>query len=121
MRLLRTLVLVASGLAAPCAFACGAREAPRESGVDVSHLYYVLPAGESPGALYFAMTNNAATADTLTAIESAPGVMVMIHGPMPAMQAISAIEIAPGATERLAPGIRHGMVSAPLEIGRAHV
>ena len=92
--------------------ACTTREqAP--VGVQVSQLYYVMPAGESPAAIYLTITNGATTADTLTALESDAGDMVMIHGPMPAMATLAEIAIAAGATERLSPGGRHGMVTAP--------
>ena len=93
--------------------ACAGRDAARATGITVSRAYYVLPAGTSPGVLYFTMSNAGPSPDTLTAIESHAGTRVLIHGPMPAMEPVRAIEIAAGATERLAPGVRHGMVSAP--------
>lgn len=92
--------------------ACATREQV-PARVHVSQLYYVMPAGESPAAIYLTVTNGAATADTLTAIASDAGSMVTMHGPMPAMATITELVIPAGATERLAPGGRHGMVTAP--------
>ena len=92
--------------------ACTTREqAP--AGLRVSQCYYVMPAGESPAAIYLTMTNGAAAPDTLTAIASDAGASVVLHGPMPRMELVTMIAIAAGVTERLAPGGRHGMVTAP--------
>lgn len=110
----RLAVRLAPALAAAVALAaCTTREPAPPATLAISRPYYVLPAGTSPAAIYLTMTNRSATADTLTAIESEAGAMVMLHGPMPAMETIGAITIAPGTTERLAPGGRHGMVAAP--------
>lgn len=110
---LRSAIARVGGALALTIAACAPSDTTHGTGIRVSRLYYVLPAGTSPGAIYFVMTNATAAPDTLTAIESSAGAMVMIHSPMPAMEAITAIALAPGATERLAPGVRHAMVSAP--------
>ena len=92
------------------AAACSRGEPPLPATLDVSRAFVVIPAGESPGALYATFTNTTREADTLRAVELAPGT-VMLHGPMPAMAILEAIPVAAGASERLAPGGRHGMIT----------
>ena len=98
--------------------ACTRGDPPLPTTLGVSRAFVVVPAGESPAALYATFTNAAREADTLRAVELPPGV-VMLHGPMPAMAMLDAIPVAGGATVRLAPGGGHGMISGlgPLRRG----
>ena len=94
-------------------FGCAGGDAP-PTALEVTRLFYVIPAGDAPGVLYLNIHNRTAQADTLTGLESTAGSRVMVHGPMPSMEPLSVIAIAAGATERLAPGGRHAMVISPL-------
>ncbi|MBI3792293.1 MAG: copper chaperone PCu(A)C [Gemmatimonadetes bacterium] len=103
---------VAATIALAGGFGCGGepkKPAPFTA-LTVTRAFVVLPAGESPAALYATITNGTAVADTLVAVELA-GARAMLHGPMPDMAMLDALPVAPGATERLGPGGRHGMVT----------
>ena len=90
--------------------ACG-KDAPQlPETLTVSRVFVVLPAGESPAALYATFTNPTIAVDTLRSVELA-NASVMLHGPMPDMASLEALPVASGSTERLAPGGRHGMIT----------
>ncbi len=102
---------LAVGLAALGAAECGG-ETPRPEprAIEVSSVYIVLPAGDSPAALYATIRNTTTAGDTLRMIQVAGANPVMLHAPMPTMAMLSDLAVAAGATERLAPGGRHGMI-----------
>lgn len=88
-----------------------AKDAPQlPQTLTVSRVFVVLPAGDSPAALYATFTNPTVAADTLRSVELSTAT-VMLHGAMPDMAMLDALPVASGATERLAPGGRHGMIT----------
>ena len=102
---------LAVGLAALGATACGGESPkPEPRAIEVSSVYIVLPAGDSPAALYATIRNATTAGDTLRMIQVPGANPVMLHAPMPAMTMVSELPVAAGATERLAPGGRHGMI-----------
>lgn len=100
---------MAGALAAVGACAGEAPKAPPLAALAVTRAYVVLPAGSSPAALYATLANGTAVADTLTAVELGDHA-VMLHAAD--MTMVSALPVAAGATERLLPGGRHGMINA---------
>ncbi len=106
----RSFVIAAASAALCAVVACGRDAPPVPASLTVSRAFVVRPAGESPAALYATFTNSTTAADTLHAVELA-STRIMLHGPMPDMAMLDAIPVAAGATERLAPGGRHGMIT----------
>ena len=94
-----------------CGRGDGSRAEPPVPGVVVTRGYVVLPAGESPAALYATITNGTAVADTLTGVDATLATTVVLHGSMPSMAMLAELPVAAGAIERLAPGGRHGMIT----------
>jgi copper(I)-binding protein len=77
----------------------------------VSRAFVVLPAGQSPGALYVTFVNGTVAADTLQSVALYPDVgSVMLHGKDMAM--LDRLVVPSGATVRLSPGGSHGMISS---------
>ena len=102
---------IATTLIALAAGACrGETPKAEPPAIEVSAVYIVLPAGDSPAALYATMRNTTAAGDTLRMIQVPGANPVMLHAPMPHMTMLSELPVAPGATARLAPGGRHGMI-----------
>ena len=108
---LRAILPLAVALLASSTAGCGG-EAPKAapSALEVSAVYIVLPAGDSPAALYATVRNTTAAGDTLRMIQVPGANPVMLHAPMPDMRMLSELPVGAGATERLAPGGRHGMI-----------
>ncbi len=104
-----TRVVAALATAALAACAGEAPKAPPVAAMAVTRAYVVLPAGASPAALYATIINGTPRADTLTAVELGD-LAVMLHGAD--MTMLGAVPVAAGATERLLPGGRHGMITA---------
>lgn len=108
LRLTRSLVI---GMATLGAAGCGDQSrSPEPRAIEVSSVYIVLPAGDSPAALYATIRNTTTAGDTLRMIQVPGANPVMLHAPMPTMAMLSDLPVAAGTTERLAPGRRHGMI-----------
>ncbi len=114
----RACVTLALVLVAACEGRGASRTTPSASGVAVTRVFIVLPAGQSPAALYATITNASPTADTLRTIATSASPSVMLHGTMPGMATLDALPVAAGATERLAPGGRHGMLMGLASLAR---
>lgn len=95
---------------------CGAEDtgAPGRS-VEVVDAYVVAPAGDAPAAMYVALFNGGARADTLVSIETDGAGAAEIHESMQMqgmvhMMAVSSLEIPPHDTIRMVPGRVHVML-----------
>ena len=104
------------------AVACGSEtpkpSPPPSTELEISRVYLVLPAGQSPAALYATLWNGTNGDDTLRQVRTAVTNPVMLHSPMPSMTMIDALPVPADRTTRLAPGGAHGMIEGLASFAR---
>lgn len=104
------------------AVACGSEtpkpSPPPSTELEISRVYLVLPAGQSPAALYATLWNGTNGDDTLRQVRTAVTNPVMLHSPMPSMTMIDALPVPAGKRTRLAPGGAHGMIGGLAGVAR---